>query len=224
MWRLIDDSKSLLHKTDGIGLPIGNVTSQNMANFCTTPFLRRMDEIADKFVHYTDDNKGIVTDKEKFLKSLNQVKKDCLEQDHLLIHPKKFDIQHYSKGARIGAYKIRFNRILPNDRIAHNFKYKIMKAIEMAEKDENYVYKYKEDFMATINSYLGILKHCNAYNLKKEYIEKLKHSRWNIVFKFAPDYHKVNIKKQYTQLEWQKKANKPNKRAFYLLKQQLNVE
>lgn len=224
MWSLIDPSKSLLHKTDRIGLPIGNVTSQNMANFGTTPYLRRMEKVADKFVHYTDDNKGIVRDKKRFLKSLNQIKKDCWEQDHLIIHPKKFDIQHYSKGTRIGAYKIRFDRILPNDRIAHNFKYKITKAIESAERDEKYIYKHKEDFMATINSYLGILKHCNSYRLKKEYIEKLKHSRWNIVFKFAPDYHKVTIRKEYTQVEWQKRANKAKRKAFLELAQQLKTE
>lgn len=221
MWELIDESKSLLNRTDGIVIPIGNVTSQNMANFCTTDYLFRMDKIVDAFVHYTDDNKGIVKDKMKFLKSLNKIKEECYEKDHLIIHPKKFDIQHYSKGSRIGAYKIKFNRILPNDRIAHNFIYKINKAIKYANADRSYIYKFKEDFMSTMNSYLGLLKHCNAYKLKKENVDKLKNSKWKIVFDFADDYSKVNIKKEYSKLQYYIYHNKKRKKKFLELKYQL---
>lgn len=223
MWQLIGPGKSLLGKDDGIGIAIGNVTSQTMANFCTTEFLWYLSIVVPKFIHYTDDNKGIVTDKEEFLKQLPYIKEKCWKDYHLVLHPKKFDIQHYSKGARVGAYKIKFNRMLPNDRIAHNFKYRVNKAIEYAVADEKYVYKNKEDFMATLNSYLGILKHCNSYRLKQEYMEKLRHSPWNIVFDFAGDYHKVNIKKGYTRIGWYTSINKKSRHKFNKFRFELNI-
>lgn len=218
MWGLLDPSKSMLYgKADHIGLAIGNVTAQFLALFVTTKVLFRLSEMGVKFVCYTDDIKGVVRDKEAFLHSLPELRAMFQEECHLRLHPKKFDIQHHSHGIRVGAFKVRFDRLLPNDRVAHNFKFKIGRVIAKAEADESYIYKYKEDVMAFVNSYLGMLKHCNSFRLRDSQIQRLINSPWSKVFVFSDDRLKINIKDKFKESTYQRLKTKECKRKYVSL-------
>lgn len=216
MWQMLDPLKSIIFSTTGLGIPIGNVTSQTIANFITTPVLKFLDEHGIKYVCYTDDIKGIVTDKEKFMKLLPEIRKFAWEECRLKLHPKKFDIQHYSKGIRIGAYKVRFDRMLPNNRIAHNFIHKINKYITFLNEDENKVWKFKDKFVSVVNSYLGMLKHCNSYRLRKEGIDLLKNSRWAKYLNFPEDMLKVELKEEYKTVNVYKRKAAEQRRLKHL--------
>lgn len=218
MWGLLDPAKSMLYgKAPHIGLAIGNVTAQFLALFVTTKVLYRMSEMGVKFVCYTDDIKGVVRDKDKFLRSLPEIRAMFEDECHLHLHPKKFDIQHYSHGIRVGAFKVRFDRLLPNDRVAHNFKFKVGQAIKKANEDEKYIYKHKEDVMAFVNSYLGMLKHCNSYRLRSSQIERLKNSPWSKVFVFSDECLKISIKSKFTERTYYRLKTKECKRKIVSL-------
>lgn len=212
MWGLLDPKKSLIGKTNHIGIAIGNVTAQVLALFVTTIILRILERLGIKFVCYTDDIKGIVREKKEILKRLPWLRKFIWRKCHLKLHPDKFDLQHFSKGIRVGAFKLRFNRVLPNDRIAHNFKYKIDRLVKKCKEDAKFVLRKKNDIMAFVNSYLGMLRHCNAFNLRKEQIERMKQTVVEKVFTFSRWYDKINIKKQYTEIFYRWKINQLQKR------------
>ena len=86
MWDGLSQDKSLLHRNDGVGIPIGNVTSQMMCNFVTTAILFFLAKFGIRFVHYTDDNAGAVADKADFLKTMKLLKAFVAEDLHLQIH------------------------------------------------------------------------------------------------------------------------------------------
>lgn len=207
-------SKSMLHKTNNVGVPIGNRTSQTAGNYITTPVLWMLTDMGIKFVQYTDDNTGVVRDEQTILKLMPLLRQFCHEKLHLKIHPNKFYLQHYSKGIRCGAYKLRFDHVLPNDRIAHNFRWKIEVASRKADKFHNYVYKTKEHIVSVVNSYCGLLKYCHSYRLRKEVLDGMKESRWSVVLDFAEDYSKVTIKPSYTLTSYYVIRNKKVKRAL----------
>lgn len=217
MWDGLSQDKSLLHRCDGVGIPIGNVTSQMMCNFVTTAILFFLAKFGIRFAHYTDDNGGAVPDKEDFLKTMRLLKAFVAEDLHLQIHPFKFYLQHYTKGIEMLGFKIKKSRLLPSDRIFHNFDWKITRAIRRAEDNEDYVYRNKESFMQTLNSYLGTLKWCNSYRLRKMEVERVSNSKWNAVFDFDTDnYLKVTIKPRFNIVNYYIRANKKRKRLLKL--------
>ena len=217
MWDGLSQDKSLLHREDGVGIPIGNVTSQMMCNFVTTAFLFFLAKFGIRFAHYTDDNGGAVPDKRDFLKTMKLLKAFVAEDLHLQVHPFKFYLQHYTKGIEMLGFKIKGSRILPSDRIFHNLDWKITRAIRRAEENENYVYRNKETFMQTLNSYLGTLKWCNSYRIRKMEIERVSHSRWNAVYDFdTENYLKVSVKPRFNLINYYIRQNRKRKRLLKL--------
>ncbi len=213
MWGGLSPDKSLKRRL--VGIPIGNVASQMMCNFVTTAILFFLAKFGIRFAHYTDDNGGAVPDKRDFLKTMRLLKVFVAEDLHLQIHPFKFYLQHYTKGIEMLGFKIKKSRILPSDRIFHNFDWKITRAIRYAEEDEGYVYRNKESFLQTMNSYLGILKWCNSFRLRKMETERVINSRWSAVYDFDTDnYLKVTIKPRFNIVNYYIRANKKRKKLL----------
>lgn len=163
LFDLVPPNKTMLGKDNGKGVPIGNVTSQTLANFITTLLLVVLERQGILFVCYTDDIKGVVKDKGKILRLLPYLRKITEQKLHLTLHPDKFDIQHYSHGIRVGGFKIRFDRMLPNDRIAHNWLHKT--TTTPVDKCQ--------EIVAFGNSYLGMMRHQNTYRLRKQGVDNL---------------------------------------------------
>lgn len=194
MFAKIEPHKSLVGKDSPVGLAIGNVTSQTLANFVTTEFLRLLEALNIKFVCYTDDVKGVVQHKSEFLKLRSFFTEFCWHHLRLRLHPKKFNIQHYSKGIRIGAFKLRFDRVLPNDRVAHNWLYKTKRFINLINTRPNLALRFLERVMCTCNSYLGMLKWCNSYRLRSQGVDSLNNSAWIRYIYFNREKLKVTIR------------------------------
>lgn len=207
--------KSLIGRTNGIGIPIGNRTSQMMCNFTTTALLTLLSNCGCKFAHYSDDNAGVVRNKEEFLIIKKNIEVFVKEEMNMQIHPNKFYFQHFSKGVNFLSYKIKKDRILPSNRIVNNVRYKIYNEIEKANNIDKYVYKNKEKFMQVVNSYTGLLKHSNSYNLRKELFSKMSLSAWKIVFNFATDFSKAEIKERYKIINIYKQINKQRKNELH---------
>lgn len=208
---MLADNKKMYGKANGIGVAIGNVTSQMLSCFFTTLYLVLLTDKAYKFAFYTDDTAVVVKDKEKWLLDLRYIETWLWDELHIRLHPNKRYLQHYSKGIEFLGYKLRFNRILPSDRVVHNYKYKVDCEIRRADRERP---KDLEHFMQTVNSYNGMLKWCNARRLQKEVMDKIRNSRLAKYYDIAEDNSKILIKPQYTRVEYYKRKNQERKKQW----------
>lgn len=214
MFGMLEYCKRLLGKASFIGIAIGNVTSQMMACFITTFYLVMLSQLCYKFVHYTDDTTIVIKDKCKWLSDVKRLEVMLSEELHLKLHPNKRYLQHYSKGVEMLGYKLRFDRVLPSDRIAHNFKWKASTYIRKSEKNRAYALCNLEHFVQVVNSYAGLLVWCNAYKLRKSVMDEIAASKVGNLVDVAEDYGKITMKKRYTKVEYYKRKNKERKREW----------
>lgn len=210
-WNQLDRRKSMFGRV--IGVPIGNLPSQTGANVTTSRLLWLLHYLMYLFVHYTDDTVPLIRDKKRWKYDEKCIERMLREEMHLEWHKNKRYCQHYSKGVEFLGYKIRFDRILPSDRIAHNFIWKAKCAIRKAEESKAYMYKHKEDFMSVMNSYCGLLKWCNSYRLRAKVFDMLRKSPWAKIFDFH-DNSKVTIKKSKTRRASFIRINRMEKRKM----------
>jgi hypothetical protein len=101
---------------------------------------------------------------------------------NLVLHPKKIYLQHYSKGVQFLGAVIKPNRIY----IARRTKGNFYEAIEKHNSVVNERKPTKEevfDFISSMNSYLGVMKHYRTYKLRKGMLFKnLSGWWWNYVY------------------------------------------
>lgn len=212
----LPEYKRMKGKASYKGVAIGNKTSQMMAAFYITFFLILLRALGYRFVHYTDDGTIVVKDKEKWLSDLRYITAWVLNDSYLTIHQKKSYLQHYSKGVEMLGYKARFNRLLPSDRIVHNFKWKVRCMIRKSQQDRAYFFANLEHFMQTVNSYLGLLGWCNTYRLRCEILAEIKDSVYGKALLFPKGARKVNIKPSYTRDAHYRRKNKLRKKELVL--------
>ncbi len=183
-WKALPASKSLFHSPEHCGLPIGNLTSQIFANFYLNTFDHFIKhELGIRFYgRYVDDFVLIHPEKE-YLKSLIPVLRNFLQSElQLSLHPKKIYLQHYSKGVKfLGAY-IKPNRIYIGNRTKGNF-YDAIERQNIIARDHKPTKSEKGQFLSSMNSYLGIMKHYRTYRLRKKILFKhLSVWWWNHVY------------------------------------------
>ena len=196
------------------GVAIGNRTSQMMAAFITTYYLVLLQEIGYHFVHYTDDTTVVVADLERWLLDRKLVGSYLRDELKLTLHPDKVYLQHYSKGVEMLGCKVRFNRLLPSDRIVHNFTWKLECMERKAEESRVYMFANIEHYMQTVNSYLGLLGWYNTYRLRSKIMGLIKAGVWARCFVFSSDHRKINIKPSYTRQAHYKRKNAERKREL----------
>ena len=152
------------------GLPLGNITSQLFANV----YLNELDQFIKHklkikyYICYCDDFIILSTD-EAYLRSLI-LKINCFLNNNLKLslHPDKISLRRYYKGADFLGYVsfpyFKILRVKTKKRIIRNIKKK-----ETEFKNGKIA---KKVFNQTVQSYLGTLKHCNGYKIKKDVFSK----------------------------------------------------
>ena len=149
-WKYLPKYKSLFNISENKGLPIGNLTSQWLANFYLTEFDKQV-----KFIYcrYVDDFVILFFNKHQY-KQFYKESKIFLKNLDLTINTNKIYVQHYSKGVKFLSAVLKNGRKYVTNRIFSNF-----------------INKINCNKIQVINSYLGILKHYNSYN---RYLKALK--------------------------------------------------
>jgi len=129
-----------------------------------------------------DDFVLVHPDKE-YLKSLIPALSDFLHSRlQLTLHPKKIYLQHYSKGVKFPGAVILPNRIYIADRTKGNFYEAIQRQNVIARRHKP-TRDEKAQFLSSMNSYLGIMRHYRTYRLRKGMIFKhLSVWWWNHVY------------------------------------------
>ena len=174
-WQGLPENKSLFCAGKNKGLPIGNLTSQLFGNVYLNDFdnFVKHNLMVKYYGRYVDDIVIVHQDKE-YLKSIIPLLKEHLRNElSLELHPKKIYLQHFSKGVNFLGTVIKPYRIYIRNRIKANFYQKIRhwnnflsrKQYQLTDADA-------KQFLSSINSYLGIMKHYYTYKLRKKMITK----------------------------------------------------
>ena len=147
------------------GLPLGNVTSQLFANI----YLNELDQFvkhmlkAKYYLRYCDDF-IILSDNAGYLQNLIPAINNFLQENlNLCLHPNKIIIRKYRQGVDFLGYVV-----LPYYKILRTkTKKRMFKKIEKKFKDLEEGLISKESSNQSLQSYFGILKHCEGYKIKK---------------------------------------------------------
>jgi len=122
---------------------------------------------------YVDDFVIVHQDKQ-YLKSIIPVLRKYL-QEHLGIklHNKKIYLQHFSKGVNFLGIVIKPYRIYIRNRTKGNFYQKIKYWNDFLLKNKFQLTKEEaKRFLASMNSYLGMMKHYRTYKLRQKMLTR----------------------------------------------------
>lgn len=154
------------------GVPIGNLTSQLFANVYMNEFDQfvKRELRARHYVRYTDDFIIVSTDKSELEKLLVPIKQFLQEKLQLQLHPDKIQLVKYRKGVDfLGYVQFTHHRLM-----REQSKQRMLRKLKHAEQCYRRG-KFDEARMnATLQSYLGVLSHADAYRLS----ETLKNRYW----------------------------------------------
>ena len=194
-WDNLPKTKSLFHSPVNCGLPIGNLTSQILANFYLDSFdhyikhdllpFRQLAEGLGRgyYGRYVDDFVIVHPDKE-YLKSLiPQLSNFLLSTLSLNLHPRKIYLQHYEKGVKFLGVVIKPGRTYIARRTKGNFYKTIEEWNKIIREKKKLSTEEQNAFISSMNSYLGIMKHYETYKLRKKMLLKnLSAYFWNYVY------------------------------------------
>ncbi len=190
-WKGLPKSKSLFLSKNNCGLPIGNLTSQLFSNIYLNEFdhfVKR--DLKFKFYgRYVDDFIIISNSKGKLKKSVYYIKKYLITELNLEINQKKIYLQSFKNGVSFLGVIIKPYRIYIKNRTKNNFYRKTISINKKLKKMD--IEKTDQlSLISSINSYLGLLKHYNTYNLKKKIL--IKNLKINNVV-FDKDFYKIKF-------------------------------
>lgn len=167
-WVGLPASKSLFHAAANCGLPIGNLTSQLFSNI----YLNEFDQFVKNdlgiryYGRYVDDFYVVHTNP-SFLRALVCQFDEFLHTSlRLKLHPKKIFLQHYTKGVNFLGATIKPFRSYVSNRTKHNFS-QTVGAWEQQLKQSAPTKEQLYSLRASVNSYLGILRHHRTYNIRR---------------------------------------------------------
>lgn len=152
-WLIEQVLKSFHTTSPGIGLPLGNLTSQLLVNIYMHEFDMYMKQelIVKYYIRYADDFVVLSEDRNYLKKLLPQIKSFLRDKLHLSLHPDKVFIQPYTSGVDfLGWTHFPYHRT-----IRTRTKRKIFKSLKGYPRPE------------TVNSYRGLLGHGDTYSVAK---------------------------------------------------------
>lgn len=194
-WVGLPPSKSLFESPPGVGLPIGDLTSQLFSNI----YMNELDQYAKRrlkcrhYGRYVDDF-YIVHRSRNYLKTLIPDIRDFLEKRLMLeLHPDKIELRHHTQGIRfLGAYVKPYRRY-PTARTTASFRH-VMTRIEEECRRHEPSSKRLTRMLSQINSYCGYLGHFRSYRILRRQFAASPLTKF---FRFSTGYKKAKLKGGY---------------------------
>ena len=197
-------NKSLFFAKENFWLPIWNLTSQLFSNIYLSDFDKYIkQELKIKYYgRYVDDFILIHNNKEYLKLLIIEIKNYLKINLQLNLHPKKIYLQHYYKWVMFLWVMIKPYRMYIRKRTIWNLYNKIQilnKRLEETLKQNNreMTIELKNDFLATINSYLWFMRHYKNYNKRKHILENIVDRKFWKWFKWNREYNKVEKYNNY---------------------------
>lgn len=163
-WGYLDFGKSLFDVLEGKGLAIGNLTSQMFANFYMTLLDYFIKEtLGFKYYgRYVDDFMIYSNDKSKLKAAIPLIRNFCQEKLLINVHPDKIYLQTVTHGVKFIGSVIMPNRMYCGNRTIGAFYNKLI------GKYRKFDPELLDNFVSSVNSYLGHMYHFSTYNMRKE--------------------------------------------------------
>lgn len=163
LWQLLPAEKSLFTCADGLGMAIGNLTSQIYANFYLSRFDHWIMQQGVGYCRYVDDFKIFVRTKQQAHAILPKIRQYLQENDLLTLHPRKLNIQPVRRGFEFVGAAIKGDRVYVGNRTVGNAinmvrLYNALPATEMVQSVDKFVARY--------NSYAGYMCHYKTYAIR----------------------------------------------------------
>lgn len=158
-WDGLDPAKSMLHLENGLGLPIGNLTSQLFSNVYLNVFDQFMKrEIKCRYYgRYVDDAAVVSADRDWLLSIIPDVDRFLRSELGLELHKGKLEVSEVHRGVEfLGAYIKPWRTYISN----HSLR-------RMEKKIAAFDYSRPWLVARSVNSYLGIMKHSSSYRLRR---------------------------------------------------------
>lgn len=196
MWDKLPHNKSLFYNDPDKGVPIGNLSSQLIANFLASVFDFYVMKILGfrHYVRFVDDFCIVVKSPEDILPKVPLMNNFLREQLLLQLHPKKLYLQHYKKGVQfVGAF-ILPGRIYISNRVVGNTYNAVRKFNQIPQN--GLAEAYVEKFVSTMNSYFGLMCHFSTYNLRRKIAAMLVPEWWKYVY-VEGHFEKFVLKNKY---------------------------
>lgn len=155
-----------------IGLPLGNLTSQLFANI----YLNELDQFVkhelkiEFYLRYTDDFVAVAEDRDTLGSLINPINKFLQTRLKTSLHPHKVEIRKLRQGVDFLGYIILPHHIV----LRTKTKQRMFKRIKLNKQKLDVGLMSEESFNQSLQSYLGILKHCNGYKIKQQLPETIK--------------------------------------------------
>lgn len=173
-WVGLPASKSLFGSPPGCGLPIGNLTSQIFANFYLNSFDHFVKhELGVRYYgRYVDDLVLVHRDND-YLRGLIPVLRKYLAVNlGLELHPRKIRLQHHTHGTTFLGAVVKPRRIYIGNRAKGNFYAAIVKHGAAVAGGRPPTQGERKAFRASVNSYLGLMRHYNTRRLRRSMFGK----------------------------------------------------
>ena len=187
LWGRLSPDKSLFKVGKDKGLAIGNLTSQMFANFYLTPvdyyiiYVLGLD-----LVRYADDFVIGHSNLEYLKYCIPIIRAFALTEVKLVIHPDKLYMQECNKGITFIGGVIRPHRIYCGNRAVGKLYNRISTRFPVFNQQD------LQDFMSSMNSYLGLMRHYKTYKIRREVLKNHIKS-WLPYIIIGKNYLKVNI-------------------------------
>lgn len=158
--------KSLFNAPPGVGLPIGNLTSQFFANL----YLNELDQFIKHrlkcryYIRYVDDFVILGESKDNLMKIKKEIEIFLSQKLKLALHPQKQKIAPISSGIDFLGYFVKPTHILVRRRVVKNFKKKLF-SFQSSKVDLVYA-------LSCVNSYYAHFCHADSYRLRVRLWEK----------------------------------------------------
>ena len=159
VWLIFQIVESFHSAREGVGLPLGNLTSQLLVNI----YMNKFDQFVKHklrmkyYIRYADDFIILSQDKNLLQDMLSQIEKFLWNELHIQLHPNKVSIRTFTSGIDfLGWVHFSDHRVLRTTTKRRMFS-------RIQEKSGK---------IETVQSYLGLLKHGNAERLK-QYVRRV---------------------------------------------------
>src|SRR3989344_892295 len=151
------------------GLPIGNLSSQIFANI----YLNELDQFIKHRLHarhyfrYADDFIILSSNKHELINQCATIQHLLQQELQLSLHPDKVSIRKFGQGIDSLGYII-----LPHHIVLRNkTKRRMFRKIALARNKFEAGQLSQGSFIQTIQSYLGMLTHCNGHGLEQDLLQ-----------------------------------------------------
>ena len=161
-WDGMDRAKCMRYVLPGLGLPIGNLTSQLFSNVYLNPFDQfvKRDILCEHYGRYVDDSTMVDACREWLLAQVPRICEFLADELGLHLHMGKLHVRDVRHGVEfLGAFVKPYR-----DYISNKTLNRITKNLQMMKlHDARHV-------EASVNSYLGVLSHTASYHLRQEIV------------------------------------------------------